>query len=211
MGEVYEVRDLVLNETIALKTLVSRTLGKPVAMNRFLAEARAARRVTHPNVCRILELGFHRLTSTEGRPAVHVPFLTMEFLDGEGLNARIARQGKLGAGEVATLLPQITAGLSAIHAAGIVHRDIKPQNMVVLPGPPARLVVTDFGVARTLYPDPWRHTTTGAFVVGTLDYMAPEQLEGAAPATSFDIYALGVVTFEMLTGRRPCAPSSNWL
>jgi tRNA A-37 threonylcarbamoyl transferase component Bud32 len=208
MGEVYEACDLVLDETIALKTLLSTKLDKAAALDRFLAEVRAARRVTHPNVCRILEFGFHRSTSTEGRVA-QIPFLTMEFLHGETLSRRIARQGKLEAAEVAVMLPQIVAGLSAIHAAGIVHRDIKPQNLVVLPGLPERLVVTDFGVARSLDPDPGRHSTTGAFVVGTIDYMAPEQLEGRAAATSFDIYALGVVVFEMLTGRRPWGAESS--
>jgi protein kinase-like protein/sulfatase-modifying factor enzyme 1 len=205
MGEVYEVRDSVLDETIALKTLVSTALDSPAAMSRFLAEARAARRVTHPNVCRILEFGFHRLTSLGPGLAEQIPFLTMEFLRGETLDRRIARQGRLDPAEVAALLPSIIAGLQAIHGAGVVHRDIKPQNIMVLPGPPERPVLTDFGVARRIYPDPSRSTTitTGAFVIGTVDYMSPEQLANKPPATSFDIFALGVVIFEMLTGNKP--------
>src|SRR5439155_277376 len=105
-----------------------------------------------------------------------IPFLTMEFLRGETLDRRIARQGRLHPAEVAALLPSIIAGLQAIHAAGVVHRDIKPQNIMVLPGPPERPVLTDFGVARRIFADPSRGNTvsTGAFVVGTVDYMAPE-------------------------------------
>jgi sulfatase modifying factor 1 len=202
MGEVYEAHDSVLDETVALKTLVCTALDKPAAMNRFLAEVRTARQVTHRNICRILEFGFHRprTRGTGGRD--EVPFLTMEFLAGETLSRRIARKGRLSPAEVTELLPQIVAGVAAIHEAGIVHRDIKPQNIVILPGMPERVVVTDFGVARVLDGGE-RRAETGPFLVGTVDYMCPEQVEGRPPTPAFDVYALGVVLFEMLTGRRP--------
>jgi formylglycine-generating enzyme len=104
---------------------------------------------------------------------------------------------------VATLLRQIVAGVAAIHAAGIVHRDIKPQNIVILPGTPERVVVADFGLARVVDPTSVRNAETGPFLIGTLDYMSREQIEGKPPGPGFDIYALGVVIFEMLTGRKP--------
>ncbi|HEX9294656.1 MAG TPA: bifunctional serine/threonine-protein kinase/formylglycine-generating enzyme family protein [Polyangiaceae bacterium] len=200
MGEVYEAHDSVLKETVALKTLVCTSLDDARAMDRLMAEVRLARHVTHANVCRILEFGFHRPKSGY---AVPMPFLTMEFLRGETLAEKIARERKLDPDYVSELLPQVVAGLSAIHAAGIVHRDVKPGNMVLLPGPPQRLLLTDFGLARTLDPAPDGSAMTGALVVGTLDYMAPEQLEGKAATTSVDVYALGVVIYEMLTGRKP--------
>jgi tRNA A-37 threonylcarbamoyl transferase component Bud32 len=199
MGEVYEAHDSVLKETVALKTLVCTALDNPTAMSRFLAEVRTARHVTHRNICRILEFGFHHPRGAAS--GEQVPFLTMEFLNGETLAARIARKGSLSTSEVSALLPQIVAGVSAIHAAGIVHRDIKPQNIVILPGSPERVVVTDFGLARVL--DAERSLDTGPFTVGTVDYMSPEQIEGRPPTPGFDVYALGVVLFEMLTGRRP--------
>jgi alpha-tubulin suppressor-like RCC1 family protein len=204
MGEVYEARDSVLHEVVALKTLVCTALDDPRAMNRLLAEVRLARHVTHPNVCRILEFGSHH-PKRASNPDEVIPFLTMEFLHGETLDRKIAREGKLDPAYVATLLPQIIAGVSAIHAAGIVHRDIKPQNMFLLPGSPERLVLTDFGLARGLEANRSGQSMTGPVVVGTLDYMAPEQLEGKPPTPAFDIYALGVVIFEMLTGRKPFA------
>jgi tRNA A-37 threonylcarbamoyl transferase component Bud32 len=201
MGEVYEAHDSVLNETVALKTLAITSLDDASAMDRLMAEVRLARQVTNPNVCRILEFGFHR-PERAATAAEAVPFLTMEYLRGETLAARIDREGKLDPKYVEQLLLQIVSGLSAIHAAGIVHRDIKPHNIVLLPGPPERLVLTDFGLARAL--DAAGGRLTGPVVVGTLDYMAPEQLEGGARLTTrVDVYALGVVIFEMLTGTRP--------
>jgi serine/threonine protein kinase len=201
MGEVYETYDSVLHETVALKTLVCTALDSPAALQRFMGEVRTARQVTHPNICRILEFGIHR-PAGQGSAAA-VPFLTMEFLAGETLAKRIAREGRLDPAVVARLLPQMVAGVSAIHAAGIVHRDIKPGNIVLLPGPPERVVVTDFGLARMLDPDPVHGSETGPFLVGTVDYMSPEQIEGKPPTRRFDVYALGVVIFEMLTGYKP--------
>jgi sulfatase modifying factor 1 len=201
MGEVYEARDAVLDETVALKTLISRDLDDSVAAQRFLAEARLARQVTHPNVCRIHDFGIHRPEPGRVRHGEAIPFLTMELLRGESIDRRLAREGRLDPDLVASLLLQISAGLHAIHAAGIVHRDIKPHNMFLLPGSRERLVLMDFGLARPLAAD--SPSTTGQRIVGTIDYMAPEQIEGQLPTTKIDIYAVGAVVFEMLTGRRP--------
>jgi len=203
MGEVYRARDRVLGETVALKTLVCTALDNPHAISRLLAEVRLARHVSHPNVCRIFELGFHRGPARGGAAPETVPFLTMEFLAGDTLDRRIAEQRRLEPEHVAELLAQLCAGLGAIHAAGIVHRDIKPHNVMLLPGTPERLVLTDFGLARALETDGQGGSITGAVAVGTLDYMAPEQLEGKPATPGFDVYALGIMLYEMLTGQKP--------
>jgi tRNA A-37 threonylcarbamoyl transferase component Bud32 len=205
MGEVYEAYDDVLGETVALKTLVCTDLDRPAAMQRLMAEVRLARQVTHPNVCRIYEFGMHLPHGRPGRDEEQVPFLTMEFLQGETLDRRLVRSGPLAPTDVARLIPHMTAGLGAIHAAGIIHRDIKPANMSLLPGPPERLVLMDFGLARSVNPIETSLSLSGGRLVGTIDYMAPEQVGGLPVTRSIDIYALGLVIFEMLTGRRPFA------
>src|SRR5688572_8065188 len=122
MGEVYEAFDEVLQETVALKTLLATTLDDDAAVARLAVEVRLARRVTHPNVCRILEFGFHAPAAWKG---VRLPFLTMELLVGEPLSRRIERVGPLPLAEAMALARQMVDGLAAIHAAGIVHRDWK--------------------------------------------------------------------------------------
>ena len=203
MGEVYEAFDDVLGETVALKTLVCTDLDRPAAIQRLMAEVRLARQVTHPNVCRIYEFGMHVPRGRPGRETEAVPFLTMEFLRGETLDRRLARGGHFAPAEVARLVPHMTAGLGAIHAAGIIHRDIKPANLALLPGPPERLVLMDFGLARSADPLETSLSLSGGRLVGTIDYMAPEQVGGQPITRKVDIYALGLVIFEMLTGRRP--------
>jgi eukaryotic-like serine/threonine-protein kinase len=141
MGEVYEAHDQVLGERIALKSVVASAGDDPRAIERLKAEAQLARKVTHPNVCRIFDLVAHE----DGF------LLTMELLSGETLGARIRRAGRMAPDEVAQLLPQLTAALAAAHAAGVVHRDFKSDNVMLLPpsdGRPARVVVMDFGMAR---------------------------------------------------------------
>jgi serine/threonine protein kinase len=203
MGEVYEARDMVLGEVIALKTLVATALDDAKAMSRLRAEVKFARQVTHPNVCRILEFGVHQATGRSGEAGESIPFLTMEFLRGETLEQRLARVGRMPPAEVGTILEQMIAGLGAIHAAGIVHRDLKPANVFVLPGARERVVLMDFGLARAVDPRRWSGNVSGSGVAGTIDYMAPEQLEGKPLTPRFDIYALGLLVFEMLTGRKP--------
>jgi serine/threonine protein kinase len=202
MGEVYEARDTILDEMVALKTLVATALDDEHAMNRLLAEVKIARQVTHPNVCRILEFGFHRLTenATSGES---IPFLTMELLRGETLEQRIRSKGRLRPSDVARLTHKMIAGLRAIHAAGIVHRDLKPANVFVLPGESERVVLMDFGLARALDRARSIGSLSGSAVIGTLDYMAPEQVKGKRATSRVDIYALGLIIFEMLTGQRP--------
>jgi serine/threonine protein kinase len=198
MGEVYEARDDTLREVVALKTLQLTEIDDSNAVARLRREVRLARKVTHPNVCRILEFGQHQPTN---RPGESIPFLTMDLLAGDTLAAKIASEGRFSSTRAANLLEDVLAGVGAVHAAGIVHRDIKPQNIFLLPGPPERALVMDFGLARRL--SPTQSAITGGSIVGTADYMAPEQVKGAPPHRAFDIYALGVVIFEMLTGQKP--------
>jgi tRNA A-37 threonylcarbamoyl transferase component Bud32 len=208
MGEVYEAFDSVLGERVALKTLLATALDDERAIGRLADEVRLARKVTHRNVCRILEFGVYRLGSDSG---IGIPFLTMEFLTGEALSRRIAAHGPLAGAAVMRLVTDVAAGMAAIHAAGIVHRDFKTENVFLVPeaGGDERAVIMDFGLARGFGDDVRRGSSTAA--AGTPDYMAPEQVEGKPPTPAFDIYALGVVIFELLTGSKPFAGASPYM
>jgi tRNA A-37 threonylcarbamoyl transferase component Bud32 len=208
MGEVYEAFDSVLAERVALKTLLPTALDDGRAIERLAAEVRLARKVTQANVCRILEFGVYHVGGGSG---TEVPFLTMEFLAGESLARRIAGRGRLPPGAVARLVFDMAAGLTAIHAAGVVHRDLKSENVFLVPQSDGqeRAVIMDFGLARGLGDDRGRGSSTAA--AGTPDYMAPEQVEGKPPTPAFDLYAFGVVIFEMLTGRKPFSGASPYM
>ena len=205
MGEVYEAEDLELGERVALKTVLPQIASDERAMERFKREIQLARKVTHVNVCRINDLFRHRGSSTglDGPP--DVTFLTMELLTGTSLADHIHASEKLPAAEAVGLAIQIARGLSAAHAAGIVHRDLKSPNVMLVPGEGGtRAVITDFGLARAIAKAPDARSLTGEDnIVGTPAYMAPEQIEGGDVTASADLYALGVVLFEMLTGQWP--------
>jgi tetratricopeptide (TPR) repeat protein len=200
MGEVYEAHDEQLNERVAVKTLRFETAQDSKALARFRQEIQLARRVTNPNVCRIHDLWEHK---TAGGRSIW--FLTMEFLEGETLAHRIER-GAMSVDEALPIVQQMAAGLGAAHDAGIVHRDFKSSNVILVPrvGAPDRAVVTDFGLSRSF---DVRTTASGA-VMGTPAYMAPEQIEGGELGPATDLYALGVVMYEMLTGMLPFRSSS---
>ena len=189
MGSVYRARDRELDDLVALKMLHAEIGDSPVALERFRRELKLARRVTHPNVARAFDIGEH-----EGQR-----FLTMELVTGESLGELVARRSRLTIAEVIAIASAIGEGMSAAHDAGVVHRDLKPDN--VLMGQNGRVVVTDFGVARG-------HVGasaggTAGHVVGTPAYMAPEQVE-ARPDVDHraDLYALGEIMYEMLVGER---------
>jgi eukaryotic-like serine/threonine-protein kinase len=203
MGEVYLAEDCLLEEWVALKTLACTALDDERAAFRFKAEARLARRVTHPNVCRVLEYGVHTRRHDKTR-AESIPFLTMEFLAGETLARRVERRGRLPDSVATMVIKNVVAGLQAIHACGIVHRDFKSENVFLVPDSQGqRVLVMDFGLARALDGSVPSTAPMQRMLVGTLDTMAPEQLEGKPPTRAVDVYALGIFLFEVLTGRRP--------
>lgn len=202
MGEVYEAVDTILGERVALKTLAITASDQEDAVNGLLREVRIARKVIHPNVCRILELGIHRRPEL---PSESLPFLTMDFLTGETLAQRLSRAGALPRPLVIRLLREMAAGLDAVHRAGIVHRDFKSDNVFLVRQEDGtdRCVVMDFGLAHVLEGPMARLSSGRRLMVGTPAYMAPEQLTGRPATPATDVYALGIVTFEMLTGRLP--------
>jgi eukaryotic-like serine/threonine-protein kinase len=202
MGEVYEADDLELEERVALKTVRPLLAGRAQAMERFRRETALARKVTHPNVCRIFDIGLHR---RDDPPGGEVVFLTMELLSGETLAQKLRRDGPFRESEALPLVRQLAAALAAAHAAGVVHRDFKSSNVLLVPAEGSlRAVVTDFGLACS---DPigesLRSPEPDAPLVGTPDYMAPEQVEGGSVTAAADLYSLGVVLYEMVTGALP--------
>jgi tetratricopeptide (TPR) repeat protein len=201
-GQVFEAIDLEIDQPLALKVLHPRFAGDDRATTHFKREFLLARRITHPNVCRVFDLFTHR-PAAPGAWGEAVVFLTMELLAGETLASRLHRRGRLAPEEVLPLLEQVARALDAAHAAGVVHRDFKSANVMLIPaaGEP-RAVITDFGVAVARPGDPlWVHGNRG--MVGSPAYMAPEQVLGAEVTAAADIYALGVVLYELVTGRRP--------
>lgn len=202
MGEVYEADDLELDVRVALKTLRLEITSDARALERFKLEIALARKVTHPNVCRIFDLGWHR--DGDG-PAV--TFLTMEILPGETLAEHLRREKAMAPGQALPLLRQMAGALAAAHRAGVIHRDFKSANVMLVPTHDGfRAVVTDFGLARTGVSS--AQTESGE-IVGTPAYVAPEQLQGGRVGAPADVYAFGVVMFEVLLGRRPFSGDSS--
>ena len=199
MGEVYRADDLKLGQPVALKFLPKDLAGDAVRRERFFAEVRIARQVSHPNICRVYDIG-----EMEGR---HLPpnaaaalgapqhFLTMEFVDGEDLASLLKRIGSLHGVKALDVSRQLCAGLAAAHDKGVLHRDLKPAN-VMLDGR-GHVRITDFGLAVAAGED---HAITD--ISGTPAYMAPEQFAGKGASVRSDIYALGLVLYEIYTGRR---------
>lgn len=198
MSDVYEAEDMQLGEHVALKTIRPEIVGDPRTLSRFKREIQYAKRVTHPNVCRIYDLGSHREGESE------IVFLTMALLEGETLSAHLHDGGRMSTEEALPLVVQMAEGLAAAHEVGIVHRDFKPSNVMVVGAEDDReAIVTDFGLARSSRTgDDPSFTETGK-LAGTPAYMAPEQLVHGDLTPATDVYALGLVMYEMLTGRRP--------
>jgi serine/threonine protein kinase/tetratricopeptide (TPR) repeat protein len=204
MGEVYEAEDLFLQGVrVALKTILPQIADDPALRQRFEREVLVAREVSHPNLCPIYDI-FHG-----ERPPANFLFLTMRLLPGETLAARLRRTGSIPIPEGLTILKQLTAGLAAIHAAGIIHRDIKPNN-IMLDGiaSEVRLCITDFGLARAHEAEP--SLPGGSIVAGTPDYMAPELYLGRPPSQASDLFAFGVVLHEVFTGRKPVVSPDSY-
>jgi tetratricopeptide (TPR) repeat protein len=214
MGEVYEARDLELGARVALKTIRPEVSSDPQMLRRFKQEIQLARRVTHPNVCRLYDLE----RQPRGAPP-EISFLTMEMLEGETLAQRLGRQGRMTTEEALPVVRQMAEALAAAHDVGVVHRDFKPGNVMLVStrssavnGAGVKAVVTDFGLAcassvggslSELSEQALSSLSRSGDLVGTLAYMAPEQIEGSAVGPTTDIYALGLVIYEMVTGHRP--------
>ncbi len=208
MGEVYEARDEVLGERVALKFLSHRNLGDENVTRRFRREIQLARKVTHPNVCRVYDLYQHQVQVPGTQQNMPVAFVTMELLSGETLEDRIQKGGRLTETESMPVIVQMCRALQAAHEAGVIHRDFKSNNVMLVPGRDQdhqRVVVTDFGLARSMIPnDPSRTPLTAdSLILGTADYMSPEQIRGDPVSPKSDLYSLGVVMFEMLTAGKP--------
>jgi len=213
MGQVFEATDLELQEPVALKVLRPEIAVDSRALGRFKREVQLARRVTHPNVCRTFSLERELERGDTGHLArTPLTFLTMELLTGETLSERL-RRAPLSREEVVSIVCQVVDALEAAHQVGVIHRDLKPSNIFLVPSSAGvRAVVTDFGVAAVYgAADNVLQVTAdhsggdrGA-LLGTLAYMAPEQLEGTAVSPATDVYALGLVLFEMVTRHRPYA------
>jgi hypothetical protein len=185
MGEVYRADDLKLEQTVALKFLPQALVLDGAALARFHREVRTARQISHPNVCRVFDIG----------EADGVPFLTMEYVDGEDLASLLRRIGRLPPDKATEIARQICAGLAAAHEFGVIHRDLKPSNVMLDGRGKAR--VTDFGLAAAA--GEFRPEESRA---GTPAYMAPEQLAGKEATVRSDVYALGLVLYEVFTGKR---------
>ncbi len=191
MGEVYRADDLKLGQAVALKFLPESLADDPVKRERFYAEVRIARQVSHPNVCRVYDIA-----DLDGRQS-----LSMEYIDGEDLASLLKRIGHLPGSKVNEISQQLCAGLAAAHHQGVLHRDLKPANVMIDGRGFAR--ITDFGLAVAI-----DHTRELAKISGTPPYMAPEQLAGQPASVQSDIYALGIVLYELCTGKRPFGGSS---
>jgi serine/threonine protein kinase len=205
MGEVYEAEDQELRERVAVKIIRPEVLVQSSAVARFKREVHLARKVTHPNVCRIFDLFRHK--SEGGDPRQDLIFISMELLNGKTLSTHLEKVGRMNVGDALPLIQQMASALTAAHAVGIVHRDFKPGN-VVLVGTDGqenlRPVVTDFGLAlQSLVSNEAVSLSTDQGLMGTPAYMAPEQIEGRPATPASDIYAFGLVIYEMVTGARP--------
>ena len=197
MGQVWRGTDTTLDRPVAVKVLRSEFTGDATFLARFRAEARNTAALSHPNIAGIFDYG-------EADNGEHVAYLVMELVDGEPLSELLAREGRLSPQRTLSILGQAAAGLSAAHHAGVVHRDIKPGNLLVRPD--GTVKVTDFGIARAA--STVSLTQTG-MVVGTAHYLPPEQAEGRVTTPASDVYSLGVVGFECLAGERPFDGASS--
>ncbi|WP_349899107.1 protein kinase domain-containing protein [Parafrigoribacterium soli] len=194
MGEVWQATDLVIGRTVAIKILKDEYLGDPGFLERFRAEARHAALVNHEGIANVFDYG-----EEDGSA-----YLVMELVPGEALSTILERERVLSTDRVLDIVAQTASALHAAHSAGLVHRDIKPGNLLITPD--GRVKITDFGIARIADQVPL--TATGQ-VMGTVQYLSPEQASGRPASPTTDIYSLGIVAYEALAGRRPFTGESQ--
>lgn len=194
MGEVWEATDSIIGRKVAIKILKDEYMGDPGFLERFRAEARHAALVNHEGIANVFDYGEEQGSA----------YIVMELVPGEPLSNIIEREGRLPADRVLGIIAQTATALHAAHEAGLVHRDIKPGNLLITPE--GRVKITDFGIARIADQVPL--TATGQ-VMGTVQYLAPEQASGHTATASTDIYSLGVVAYECLAGKRPFTGESQ--
>jgi serine/threonine-protein kinase len=188
MGAVYLAKDEQLGEPVALKILRDLYAHDPLVMDRFRRELSSARRISHPSVVRLHDLG------QEGDTL----FLTMEYVAGESLRALIDRQKSIPSAQLTTILQDVGDGLGAAHSAGVIHRDLKPENIIVYGNGRAKII--DFGIAKTA---DLEGMTATRMILGTPQYMSPEQIRGLPIDARSDLYSVATVAFEALTGSPP--------
>lgn len=189
MATVWKARDTLLGRPVAIKRLLPHLANDPGSAERFNREAQAAASLNHPGIVTVFDTG----EDEDG------PYIILELIEGDTLAAKLAEAGPLAPVAVVDIVAQVGSALDHAHALGVVHRDIKPANLIL--DPEGRVRLADFGIARTV-DDPTTVTATGE-LVGTISYLAPEILEGHAATPASDIYSLGAVTYELLTGRPP--------
>ncbi|WP_157527389.1 serine/threonine-protein kinase, partial [Micromonospora rosaria] len=188
MGDVWRGIDQVLGRTVAVKSLLPALLDEPGFAERFRGEARTMATINHPGVVDVYDFGSDQ----------QIAFLVMEYVEGDALSATLNRVGRLTPARTMALVAQAADALHAAHEKGIVHRDVKPGNLLVRPN--GTLVLTDFGIARS---ELVGQLTAAGSVLGTASYISPEQATGAVATAASDVYALGVVAYQCLAGRRP--------
>ncbi|SCL59848.1 serine/threonine protein kinase [Micromonospora citrea] len=188
MGDVWRGTDQVLGRTVAVKSLLPALLDDPDFAERFRGEARTMATINHPGVVDVYDFGNDQ----------QIAFLVMEYVEGDALSATLARVGRLTPARTMALVAQAADALHAAHVKGIVHRDVKPGNLLVRPN--GTLVLTDFGIARS---ELVAQLTAAGSVLGTASYISPEQATGGVATPASDVYALGVVAYQCLAGRRP--------
>lgn len=184
MGEVYRATDIKLGQAVALKFVSEAKAHDTRVQSRLLGEVRLARQVSHPNVCRVHDIG-----EIEGQP-----YISMEYVDGENLGALLRRIGRLPADKATEIGRKLCAGLAAAHDRGVLHRDLKPSNIMI--DGRGQVLITDFGLAKLA-----SEVRADDVRSGTPAYMSPEQLKGTGVSPASDIYALGLVLYEMFTGK----------